>query len=424
MLSDICESKLKVVDPEVFAAINTEEDRETYTLELIASENFASEAVLEAQGSIMTNKYAEGYPGKRYYGGCKNVDVVEQIAINRAMELFGAEHANVQPHSGSQANQAVFMSVLEPGDTIMGLNLAHGGHLTHGHPLNLSGKWFNVVPYNVDKETETIDFDELRALAKESKPKLIIAGASAYSRIIPWEPFRDICDEVGAKFMVDMAHIAGLVAAGLHPNPVEFADFVTTTTHKTLRGPRAGLVLCKEEYKTNLNRSVFPGLQGGPMMHTIAAKAVALKEAMSKEFKIYQRQVVSNSRALANRMKERGFRLVSGGTDNHLVLVDLRGHNVNGKDAQNGLEDAGITVNKNTIPYDPEKPFIASGIRIGSPAVTTRGMREEQMEKIGDWMAFVLDNIDDADAKERVRGEIHLLCEQFPLHQVSGKADR
>ncbi|MBI4665782.1 MAG: serine hydroxymethyltransferase [Nitrospinae bacterium] len=411
------QSILKTQDPELWAAIHGEEEREDFTLELIASENFTSEAVLEAQGSVMTNKYAEGYPGKRYYGGCKNVDVAEQLAIDRAKALFGADHANVQPHSGSQANQAVFFAVLNPGDTIMGLNLAHGGHLTHGHPLSMSGKWFKVVPYNVGKETETIDFDEMRKLARENKPKLIIAGASAYPRVIPWEPFREICDEVGAVFMVDMAHIAGLVAAGLHPSPVPYADFVTTTTHKTLRGPRSGMVLCKEKYAADLNRAVFPGLQGGPLMHVIAAKAVALKEAMSDEFKDYQRQIVKNCKRLADRLMAGGLRLTSGGTDNHLMLVDLRGKGITGKAAEAGLEKAGITVNKNAIPFDPEKPLVTSGIRIGTPAITTRGMKEAEMDIIGGWISEALSSLDDEAKLGVIRGKVRELCERFPLYR-------
>jgi glycine hydroxymethyltransferase len=411
------ESALKTTDPEVWDAIHGEEEREDYTLELIASENFTSEAVLEAQGSVMTNKYAEGYPGKRYYGGCKNVDVVEQLAIDRAKALFGAEHANVQPHSGSQANQSVFFAVLNPGDTIMGLNLAHGGHLTHGHPLSMSGKWFKVVAYNVRRDTETIDFDEMRALAKANKPKLIIAGASAYPRTIPWEPFRAICDEVGAVFMVDMAHIAGLVAAGVHPSPVPFADFVTTTTHKTLRGPRAGMVLCKEKYAPDLNRAVFPGLQGGPLMHVIAAKAVALKEAMSDEFKEYQRQVVKNCARLASVLMSKGLRLVSGGSDNHLMLVDLRSKGLTGKVAEAGLEKAGITINKNAIPFDLEKPMVTSGIRIGTPAVTTRGLKEADMDILGKWICDALDNINDEARLAAIKAEVRGLCERFPLYR-------
>jgi glycine hydroxymethyltransferase len=409
---------LKEADPELWEAIAGEEDREQYTLELIASENVTSEAVLAAQGSVLTNKYAEGYPGKRYYGGCAHVDVAEQLAIDRAKALFGAEHANVQPHSGSQANQAVFFTVLNPGDTIMGLNLAHGGHLTHGHPLNMSGKWFNVVPYNVDPKTETIDFDELFALAREHKPKLIIAGASAYPRLIPWEPFREICDEIGAILMVDMAHIAGLVAAGLHPSPVPFADFVTTTTHKTLRGPRSGLVLCKEKYAKDLDRSVFPGLQGGPLMHVIAAKAVALKEAMGDDFKAYQKQVVKNAARLAGRLAAvEGLRIVSGGTDNHLMLVDLQGRQLTGKAVEAALDKAGLTVNKNAIPFDPEKPFVTSGVRIGSPAVTTRGLKEEHMDMIAGWIERVIDALDDDAALAAIRGEVRALCERFPVYR-------
>lgn len=417
MTLDVRESALKTTDPEVWDAIHGEEEREDYTLELIASENFTSEAVLEAQGSVMTNKYAEGYPGKRYYGGCKNVDVVERLAIERAKAIFGAEHANVQPHSGSQANQSVFFAVLNPGDTIMGLNLAHGGHLTHGHPLSMSGKWFKVVPYNVRRDTEMIDFDELKQLARENKPKLIIAGASAYPRIIPWEPFREICDEIGAYFMVDMAHIAGLIAAGLHPNPTPFADFVTTTTHKTLRGPRAGMVLCKEKYAADLNRSVFPGLQGGPLMHVIAAKAVALKEAMGEDFKQYQRQIVKNCARLASALTSRGLRLVSGGSDNHLMLVDLRSKKITGKTAEAGLEKAGITVNKNAIPFDPEKPMITSGIRIGTPAVTTRGLKEADMDTLGEWICDALDNINDETRLAAIKAEVRSLCERFPLYR-------
>ncbi|VAX22027.1 Serine hydroxymethyltransferase [hydrothermal vent metagenome] len=416
MATDPHTSILKTEDPEIWEAIHGETERESFTLELIASENFVSEAVLEAQGSVMTNKYAEGYPGKRYYGGCGNVDIVERLAIERACKLFGAEHANVQPHSGSQANQSVFFTVLKPGDTIMGLNLAHGGHLTHGHPLNMSGKWFNVVPYNVDRETETIDFDELFKLAREHKPKLIIAGASAYSRTLPWEPFREIADEVGAVFMVDMAHIAGIVAAGLHSNPVPIADFVTTTTHKTLRGPRSGMVLCKEKYAKDLDRSVFPGLQGGPLMHVISAKAVAFKEAMSDEFKEYQKQVLANCRALAETLVEGGLRLVAGGTDTHLMLVDLRPKKLTGKVAEAVLEEAGITTNKNAIPFDPEKPFVASGIRLGTPAITTRGMKEPEMKILGEWICSALDNGDDKEGLAVIRGKVKELCKKFPLY--------
>ena len=416
MSTQVTESILKETDPEIWEAIHGEEEREATTLELIASENAVSEAVLEAQGSVMTNKYAEGYPGKRYYGGCGSVDIAESLAIARAKELFGAEHANVQPHSGSQANQAVYFTVLNPGDTIMGLNLAHGGHLTHGHPLNLSGKLFNVVAYNVDRDTETIDFDELFALAREHKPKLIIAGASAYPRTIPWEPFREIADEIGAVFMVDMAHIAGLVAAGLHPSPVPIADFVTTTTHKTLRGPRSGMVLCKEKYAKDLDRTVFPGLQGGPLMHVIAAKAVAFKEAMADDFTGYQTKVIANAKRLAAKLADNGFRLVSGGTDNHLMLVDLQPKNLTGKVAEGALDKAGITVNKNAIPFDPQKPFITSGIRIGTPAITTRGLGETEMDILGDWIGRALDSVEDDAVLLQIREEVRTLCEKFPLY--------
>ncbi|VAX22154.1 Serine hydroxymethyltransferase [hydrothermal vent metagenome] len=416
MTTDSYVSVLKEQDPEIWEAIHGETERESDTLELIASENFVSEAVLEAQGSVMTNKYAEGYPGKRYYGGCGNVDVAENLAIKRACELFGAESANVQPHSGSQANMSVYFTVLEPGDTIMGLNLAHGGHLTHGHPLSMSGKWFNVVPYNVRKDTETIDFDELRSLALEHKPKLIIAGASAYPRILRWEKFREIADEVGAYFMVDMAHIAGLIAAGLHPSPVPLADFVTTTTHKTLRGPRAGMILCKEKFIKDLNRAVFPGIQGGPLMHVIAAKAVALKEAMGEEFKTYQVQIVANCKRLAQKLVNNGLRLVSGGTDTHLMLVDLQSKNITGKAAEEGLEKAGITVNKNTIPFDPQKPFIASGIRLGVPAITTRGLKEDEMDLVGEWICDALENLEDENHLAEIKGKVKELCGKFPLY--------
>jgi len=410
------ESILKTSDPELWEAIAGEERREESTIELIASENAVSAAVLEAQGSVLTNKYAEGYPGKRYYGGCANVDVVEQLAIDRAKELFGAEHANVQPHSGSQANQSVFFAMLNPGDTIMGMDLAHGGHLTHGHPLNMSGKWFTVVGYQVDGETETIDYDHMAELAQERKPKLIIAGASAYPRIIDWERFRAVADEVGALFMVDMAHIAGLVATGLHPSPVPFADFVTTTTHKTLRGPRSGLVLCKEKYAKDIDRAIFPGLQGGPLMHVIAAKAVAFKEAMSDDYKEYQKQVVANAATLAARLAAGGLRIVSGGTDNHLMLVDLRAKGITGKVAEGALDQAGITVNKNAIPFDPEKPFVTSGIRIGSPAATTRGFGEKEFNQIGDWIVQVLENSDDEKLLATVRDEVAALCAEFPVY--------
>lgn len=412
-------TSLKDVDPEVYRAIELERGRQNGKIELIASENFVSRAVLEAQGSVLTNKYAEGLPDRRYYGGCEFVDIAEKLAIERAKELFGADHANVQPHSGAQANQAVFFAALEPGDTVMGMSLPHGGHLTHGSPVNFSGKWFKVVPYQVDPETEQIDYDALRELAKEHKPKLIIAGASAYPRIIDFKAFREICDEVGALLMVDMAHIAGLVAAGLHPSPVPYAEFVTTTTHKTLRGPRGGMILCKEEYAKAIDKAVFPGLQGGPLMHVIAAKAVALKEALSPSFKEYQRQVVANAKAMAAALMERGYRIVSGGTDNHLFLVDVKKAGLTGKDAERALDEVGITVNKNTIPFDTESPFVTSGIRIGTPAVTTRGMGEEAMREI----AALIDETLKATrrgALEReapsLKARVAALCEKYPLY--------
>lgn len=411
------ENIIKQSDPELYRAIAGEEEREENTIELIASENFTSKAVLAAQGSVLTNKYAEGYPGKRYYGGCANVDVVEQLAIDRAKELFGAEHANVQPHSGSQANQSVFFTVLSPGDTIMGMDLAHGGHLTHGHPLNFSGKWFNVVGYQVDKKSERIDYDKLEKQALEHKPKLLIAGASAYPRIIDFERFRSIADKIGAVFMVDMAHIAGLVAVGLHPSPVPYADFVTTTTHKTLRGPRSGLVLCREKYAKDLDRSVFPGLQGGPLMHVIAAKAIALKEAMSDDFKKYQQQVIENAKALAEALVDGGFRIVSGGTDNHLMLVDLQPKGLTGKVAEKALDNAGITVNKNTIPFDPEKPFVTSGIRIGTPAVTTRGFKVPEINLVAKLIIEVLADPANEILAKKIRGEVKELCAKFPLYR-------
>jgi len=371
---------VKDTDPEIAEAIKSELKRQQNKIELIASENFISIAVMAAMGSPLTNKYAEGYPGKRYYGGCEYIDVVESIAIERAKKLFGAEHANVQPHSGAQANMAVYFAVLNPGDTILGMNLSHGGHLTHGSPVNFSGKLYNIVSYGVDPETETINYDEVLRLAKEHRPKLILAGASAYPRVIDFKKFREIADEVGAYLMVDMAHIAGLVAAGLHPSPVEYADFVTTTTHKTLRGPRGGLILCKEKYAKLIDKTIFPGIQGGPLEHVIAAKAVALKEAMTEEFKNYQVQILKNAKALSTRLIERGFRLVSGGTDNHLMLVDLRNKGITGKDAEKILDEHNITCNKNAIPFDTQSPMITSGIRLGTPAVTTRGFKEEDMD--------------------------------------------
>jgi len=403
---------LEVVDPEIFNAIKGERIREETTLELIASENFTSLAVLEAQGSLLTNKYAEGYPKRRYYGGCQWVDVVEQLAIDRAKALFKAEHANVQPHSGSQANMAVYFAVLNPGDTVLGMNLSHGGHLTHGSPVNISGKYFKFVSYGVNPETEMIDYDQVRDIARETKPKLIVAGASAYPRIIDFEKFSEIAREVGALLMVDMAHIAGLVAAEIHPSPVPWAEFVTTTTHKTLRGPRSGLILCKSEYAKVIDKAIFPGTQGGPLMHVIAAKAVALKEAMTQEFRVYQNQIVKNAKVLAETLLENGFRLVSGGTDNHLMLVDVRPFGLTGKEAERLLEDIGITVNKNAIPFDPQPPTISSGIRIGTPAVTTRGMKESEMREIGDIIAKCLRKEED---REVLKSRVRALCEAYPL---------
>jgi len=404
------------IDPEVAAAIRAELERQQNTLEMIAAENFTSEAVLVAQGSVLTNKYAEGYPGKRYYGGCQYVDVVEELARDRAMGLFGAEHVNVQPHSGAQANMAVYFSALEPGDVIMGLDLAHGGHLTHGSPVNFSGRVYKAVAYQVDRETETLDYDRLRSLARQSKPKLIVAGASAYPRILDFAAFRSIADDVGAMLMVDMAHTAGLVAAGCHPSPVPFAEFVTTTTHKTLRGPRGGMVLCREEFGGDIDRTVFPGMQGGPLMHVIAAKAIALKEAASPEFKAYQEQVVKNARALASALQSQGFRLVSGGTDTHLMLVDLTGQGITGKEAEEALDRCGITVNKNAIPFDKQSPFVTSGIRLGTPALTTRGMKEPEMEAVAEMVGAVLKNVNDQSACALVRRRTLDLCRSFPLY--------
>jgi len=407
---------LATFDPEIAQAIRRETERQEYSLEFIASENFVSEHVLEAQGSVLTNKYAEGYPGKRYYGGCEFVDVAEQLAIDRARELFGAEHANVQPHSGSQANMAVYFSVCQPGDTVLGMNLAHGGHLTHGSPVNFSGKLFNIVPYGVKKETGTIDYEEVERLAHEHRPKLIVVGASAYPRTIDFTAFRTIADKVGALVMVDMAHIAGLVAAGVHPSPVPHAEFVTTTTHKTLRGPRGGMILCREEFAKKLNSNIFPGIQGGPLMHVIAAKAVAFKEALAPEFKDYASQVVKNAKTLAEGLSKRGFRLVSGGTDNHLMLLDFTGTEITGKVAEETLEKAGITVNKNAVPFDTRSPFVTSGIRIGTPATTTRGLKEAQMETIAGWIARALDNIDNEKVLTDIRAEVKELCARFPLY--------
>jgi len=410
---------LSDVDPEVYGAIQKEIGRQNDGIELIASENFVSRAVMEAQGSVLTNKYAEGLPGKRYYGGCEYVDIVESLAIERAKQLFGADHANVQPHSGAQANQTVFFSVLRPGDKVMGMSLPHGGHLTHGSPVNFSGKWFEIVAYEVDRTTEQIDYDALRDKAKKERPKLIIAGASAYPRVIDFEAFRSIADEVGAVLMVDMAHIAGLVAAGIHPSPVPHAQFVTTTTHKTLRGPRGGLILCQAEYAKDIDKAVFPGMQGGPLMHVIAAKAVSFKEALSEEFRAYQRQIVANAKALAAELAGRGYRLVSGGTDNHLMLVDVKAKGLTGKEAEAALGKVGVTVNKNTIPFDTESPFVTSGIRIGTPAVTTRGMKEDAMREI----AAIIDETLQAAIKgsldsvaETLRGRVKELCAAHPLY--------
>lgn len=406
---------LRKTDPDIFQAIMNEENRQKTKIELIASENFVSDAVLEAMGSVMTNKYAEGYPGKRYYGGCEFVDDAENLAIERAKELFGAEHANVQPHSGSQANMTAYFAFLEPGDTFFGLNLSHGGHLTHGHKVSFSGRLYNAVHYGVDKETEVIDYNALRELAKEHKPKMIITGASAYPRTLHFDKFREICDEVDAKLVVDIAHIAGLVAAGLHPSPVPYADVVTSTTHKTLRGPRGGLILCKSEHAKKINSRLFPGVQGGPLMHVIAAKAVAFKEALKPEFKTYQQQILSNAKALAEALKEKGFRLVSDGTDTHLMLVDLRPKKVTGKAAEEALDKAGITVNKNTIPFDPEKPFVASGVRLGTPALTTRGMKEGDMGVIAELIDRVIVNIDSEDEIDKVKKDVAEFTANFPL---------
>lgn len=408
--------KLEESDPELFAAISSEVRRQNLSLELIASENFVSRAVLEAMGSVLTNKYAEGYPGRRYYGGCEFVDEAERLAISRAKQLFGAEHANVQPHSGTQANMAVYFAVLEPGDTLMGMDLASGGHLTHGHRLSYSGRDFEVVAYGVDRETETIDFDELERISSEHRPKLIICGASAYSRTIDFARFRQIADRVGALLMADIAHIAGLVASGLHPSPIPYCDFVTTTTHKTLRGPRGGLVLCRQEFAKRIDRAVFPGIQGGPLMHVIAAKATAFHEALDDTFKDYQKQIILNAQTMAGRLAEKGLRIVSGGTDNHVFLVDVSTRGLTGKVVEEALEQAAITVNKNTIPFDPNPPLVASGIRIGTPAVTTRGMREAQMIEIADLILSVLENPQDQSSLMSVRNRVEALCEEYPLY--------
>ena len=412
-------TNLKTVDPEIQKAIDQELSRQREKLEMIASENIVSTAVMQAQGSILTNKYAEGYPGKRYYGGCEYVDIVEQLAIDRAKKLFGAEYANVQPHSGAQANTAVYFALLQPGDTILGMNLTDGGHLTHGSPVNISGKYFKIIPYGVDKETERIDYDELERLAKEHQPKLIVGGASAYSRVIDFERMAQIAKSVGAYFMVDMAHIAGLVAAGLHPSPVPYADVVTTTTHKTLRGPRGGLILCRDaEFGKQFNKAIFPGIQGGPLMHVVAAKAVAFKEALSDEFKVYQQQVLDNAKALADELVKKGFRIVSGGTDNHLMLVDLRSKNITGKEAQFLLDEIGITANRNTIPFEPLSPFVTSGIRLGTPALTTRGLKEEDIREVADIIADVIENREDSAAIEAAKAKVQAICKKFPLYEA------
>ena len=409
-------SYVKQQDPKVQEMIELELGRQRNKLEMIASENFVSQAVMEAQGSVLTNKYAEGYPHKRYYGGCEYVDMVEELAIERAKQLFGAEHVNVQPHSGSQANFGVYFALLEPGDTIMGMNLSHGGHLTHGSPVNVSGKYFNIIPYGVDAETGRIDYDEMRKIAQEHKPKMIIGGGSAYSRQIDFKTMADIAHEVGAIFMVDMAHFAGLVAAGLHPNPVEYADIVTTTTHKTLRGPRGGMIMCKEEYAKAIDKSMFPGIQGGPLMHVIAAKAVAFGEALQPEFKEYAKQVIVNAQTLANALQQEGFTIVSGGTDTHVLLVDLRTVGLTGKVAEHILDEVGITCNKNTIPFDPESPFVTSGIRLGTPALTTRGLNAEDMKEIASIIALVLKRPEDTEAQEEAKQRVAKLCKQYPMY--------
>jgi len=409
-------SYLREVDPEIYEAIMKETFRESDKLELIASENFVSEAVLEAAGGVMTNKYAEGYPGKRYYGGCEFVDVAENLARERAKKLFGCEHVNVQPHSGSQANMAVYFTVLQPGDKVMGLDLSHGGHLTHGHPINFSGKLYQFHAYGVEKDTEVIDYDKLIAMAKEVQPKLIVAGASAYPRTLDFKKFREAADACGAYLMVDIAHIAGLVAVGLHPSPIPYADFVTTTTHKTLRGPRGGMVMCKQKYAEDLDRTVMPGIQGGPLMHIIAAKAVALKEALTDEFKEYQKRILINSKALAEEIKNKGYHIVSGGTDTHLFLVSFLDREFSGKKVENALDRAGITVNKNTVPFDTRKPFVTSGIRIGTPAITTRGMGVAEMKIIGGFIDRVIGHLEDEAIQTEVRKEVKALCDRFPLY--------
>jgi glycine hydroxymethyltransferase len=409
-------SSLKEFDPEIYNAIQSETERQEYKLELIASENFVSPAVMEATGSVMTNKYAEGYPGKRYYGGCEFVDIAERLAIERAQKLFGAEHVNVQAHSGSQANMAVYMASIKPGDTLMGMDLSHGGHLTHGCPVNFSGQLYNIVFYGVRKEDQRIDMDSVRSLAKEHNPKMIVVGASAYPRTIDFEAFREIADEVGALMMVDMAHIAGLVVTGLHPSPVGIADFVTTTTHKTLRGPRGGTIISNEKYAKKINSEIFPGIQGGPLMHVIAAKAVAFKEALLPSFAVYQKQVVANAKTLADGLMERGYTLVSGGTDNHLMLLDFTAHGITGKAAEEALVKAGITVNKNTVPFETRSPFVTSGVRIGVPAVTTKGMKEAEMTAIAGLIDSAIKAIEDDSALDNVKAEVRELCAGFPLY--------
>jgi len=407
--------EIRKVDPEVAEAIEAEVSRQRNKIELIASENFVSNAVIEAMGTPLTNKYAEGYPGKRYYGGCENVDVVESLAIERAKKLFGAEHANLQPHSGAQANMAVFFAVLNPGDTVLSMSLAHGGHLSHGSPVNMSGKYFNIVPYGVEEDTSTVDYEKIRQLALECKPKLIVAGASAYPRVLDFKKFGEIAKEVGAYLLVDIAHISGLVAAGLHPSPVPYADFVTTTTHKTLRGPRGGLILCKEEHAKAVDKAIFPGIQGGPLMHIIGAKAVCLKEALSDEFKVYQKNIIDNAKALSEALIANGLDLVSGGTDNHLMLLDLRSIGITGKEAEHRLDEVGITCNKNAIPFDPEKPFVTSGIRIGTPAVTSRGMNCEDMKEIAELIALTLKDFE--NSMEEVKERVAKLCAKYPLYE-------
>ncbi len=424
-MNNFFESDLSEVDSIVREAIDNEVRRQADGLELIASENFVSEAVLQAMGSVFTNKYAEGYPGKRYYGGCEFADVVEQLAIDRAKEIFGADHANVQPHSGSQANMAVYLTAIEHGDKILGMDLSHGGHLTHGHPLNFSGLSYEVASYGVSKETETIDYDALQKHAETSKPKMIVCGASAYSRIIDFKRISEIAKSVGAVVMADIAHIAGLVATGLHPSPIEHCEFVTTTTHKTLRGPRGGLILCKEEYAKGVDRNVFPGIQGGPLVHIIAAKAVAFGEALKDDFKVYQQQILDNAKALAEELSNQGLRLVSGGTDNHLVLVDvyMDGKGITGKKAEKALDDVHITVNKNTIPFDTQKPFVASGVRIGTPALTTRGMKEDEMRVIGKLIADMIHDADSEEVRSRVKREVKELTSKFPMYPKRYKSN-